>query len=88
MPIEIYRTNSAHSMLLQVTTEFFVRDLCKKSESFNKKSYCFFKVCLGRVEDTNIDAFVTGFGTSGSVDWNTMAVACWTDQYGPSMFTQ
>ncbi|XP_023335642.1 uncharacterized protein LOC111706926 isoform X2 [Eurytemora carolleeae] len=45
-------------------------------------------VCLGRVGDTNIDAFVTGFGTSGSIDWNTMAVACWTDQYGPAMFTQ
>jgi hypothetical protein len=26
----------------------------------------FIQVCLGKVKDTNIEAFVTGFGASGS----------------------
>lgn len=83
-----FRTNSPHSMLLQRNFFFFLWSLQKKIKVLTKKTYCFGQVCLGRVGDTNIDAFVTGFGTSGSIDWNTMAVACWTDQYGPAMFTQ
>ena len=38
--------------------------------------------------DTDIDAFVYGFGTFGSVTTDTGRIDCWTDDSGPSKFKQ
>jgi len=45
-------------------------------------------VCLGNVKDTNVDGYVTGFGTSGSINQNTGRVKCWTDAKGQTMFNK
>ena len=38
--------------------------------------------------DTDIEAFVYGFGTFGSVTTDTGLLDCWTDDKGPSKFEQ
>jgi len=44
-------------------------------------------VCLGKVKDTNTDAFITGFGASGSTSAGQTSNNCWTNEKGPSIFS-
>jgi len=45
-------------------------------------------ICLGDVPDLNVETVVTGFGTSGSLNDEYSRVACWTNNQGPSIFTE
>ena len=58
-----------------------------------KKADKHFQICLGvdledKDWDTDIDAFVYGFGTFGSVTTKSGRIDCWTDDTGPSKFQQ
>jgi hypothetical protein len=47
-----------------------------------------YQICLGDVPDLNVETVVTGFGTSGSLNDEYSRVACWTNNQGPSIFTE
>ena len=46
------------------------------------------QVCLGKVKETHVDAYASGFGNSGGHGENRDRVACWTDAKGPAKFTK
>ena len=42
------------------------------------------KICLGKVKDDDVSAYVSGFGASGETEED--KVICWTNRKGPNMY--